>query len=265
MRVQVLLATMNKKDFSLIKEMNIHTDIVIANQADEFSYSQIDSAKLITTTFRGVGKNRNLALCYADVDILLFSDDDMRYVDGYEQIVIQAFERLKHADVIIFNTADVGRETHNIKNTKRVRLWNFARHGTYRIAIRRSSLLKARLSFSEFFGGGAIYSSGEDSIFLRDALRKKLRIYTSPETIAVVNQESSTWFNGYDEKFMFDKGALCSALFPAMKYFAGFYLLVKFSRRATIKKSNCFKAMLAGIKCEKNMISYQEWKERTHG
>ena len=42
MNIEVLVATMNQKDFSLIKKMNLHGDAVIINQCGKEEYTEID-------------------------------------------------------------------------------------------------------------------------------------------------------------------------------------------------------------------------------
>ena len=80
---------MHQSDFSKIKEMNIKSDVIFANQCDHTSYEELEfdghTAKMISTATRGVGKNRNLALIYASADICLFADDDVTYDDGAEE------------------------------------------------------------------------------------------------------------------------------------------------------------------------------------
>ena len=91
------------------------------------------------------------------------------------------------------------------------------RYGTARVAIRKAAIDKACLSFSTMYGGGAKYSSGEDSLFIRDAFRKGLRMYYCPTVIAKVKQEESSWFQGYTDKYFIDKGILIANAFPKMK------------------------------------------------
>ena len=106
---------------------------------------------------------------------------------------------------------------------KKVHLWNCMRYGAARVAIRKGAIDKTCLSFSTLFGGGAQYSSGEDSLFIRDAFRKGLRMYTSPIVIAKVKQEESSWFRGYTEKYFIDKGILIANAFPVMKSLLVYY------------------------------------------
>ena len=101
-KFEILCVTMHQTDFSKIGEMNIHSDVVFANQADRNDYAETTfdghRARMVTTTQRGVGRNRNLALLYAEGDYLLFADDDMVYADDCPEQVVRAFEELPEAD-----------------------------------------------------------------------------------------------------------------------------------------------------------------------
>ncbi len=230
-KVQVLVACMNQKDDSLYKEMNLQTDAVLANQCDEYFYKSYikdggNKVELVSSADRGVGKNRNKALMYATGEYLMCSDQDMIYVDGYDKIVEDAFKKCPNADIIVFNLEYLNRFTPARKEKgkfKKVHLWNCMRYGTARVAIRKSAIDKACLSFSTLYGGGARYSSGEDSLFIREAFRKGLKMYTSPVVIAKVKQEESSWFQGYTEKYFVDKGILIANAFPLMKNLLLYY------------------------------------------
>ena len=229
--VQVLVACMHQSDDSLYSEMNLQTDAILANQCDQYGYniySQSDGSRveLISTTDRGVGKNRNKALNNASGKYLLCSDQDMIYVDGYEKIITDAFEQCPNADIIAFNLEYLNRFTPARKEKSkfsRVHIWNCMRYGTARVAMRKSAIDKACLSFSTLYGGGAKYGSGEDSLFIRDAFRKKLKMYYCPTVIAKVKQEESSWFRGYTDKFFKDKGVLIANAFPVMKNLLIYY------------------------------------------
>lgn len=216
--LQVLVATMNQTDFQRYHDMNLSTDAIFANQADEFRYECriIGNKKIqmITTQTRGVGINRNIALMYADADILVIADDDMVYRSDYEEIELAAFAKLPDADAIIFNIETIGASAKCRVNTKieRVHFYNALNYGTARIAFRRKSILKSNIYFNQCFGGGTIYSAGEDTLYIVEMLKKGLKIYTYPETIATVDRTTSTWFHGYNGKYFYDKGVLYKAI-----------------------------------------------------
>lgn len=107
--IEVLCATMHQNDFSNYYAMNIHDcDVIFANQSDEFSYQEMtvgaNSVKMLTTTTRGVGKNRNLALVMASSEILLLADDDLTYEPDMPQMVSAGFQCFPDADMIVFGT-----------------------------------------------------------------------------------------------------------------------------------------------------------------
>ena len=157
--VQVLVACMYQQDDSLYKEMNLQTDAILANQCDECSYrlyTEADGSRveLISTADRGVGKNRNKALMGASGKYLMCSDQDMIYIDGYERIVEEAFEKCPKADIIVFGLEYLNRFTPPRKEGrrfKRVHLWNCMRYGTARVAMRKGAIDKACLSFSTLY------------------------------------------------------------------------------------------------------------------
>lgn len=229
-KFEVLCVTMKQTDFSKIEQMNINSDVVFANQSDCVKYEELDfggyTAKMITTNTKGVGINRNLALTYASADICLFADDDVCYYDGYEDKIIAEFDKYLDADVFIFNfeTDDEDRKQRIYKKTKKIKFWNKMPWAGFKIAVRLSSIRKSNVWFTTLFGGGATFPSGEDSMWLNDVKKKGLNIYVSKEIIGKVSFEKSTWFDGYDKKFYFGKGAYYQAAHPKtfclwMKYF----------------------------------------------
>ena len=219
-KLEILVATMHQKDFSKIEEMNIRCDVVFANQADRNEYAEqtFDGhrARMITTTQRGVGKNRNLALLYATGDYLLMGDDDMIYANDCPQQVVRAFEELPDADVIVFDVAFL-RDGACVKTghyTGPLPFRRSGKYGTYAFAARRESLQKANIWFHTQFGGGTPHSSGEDSLFLADCYRRGLQVYTHSYVIGRNNEGDSTWFKGFTEKYFIDKGCWLSQAMP---------------------------------------------------
>ena len=224
MRLSVLCATMDQNDLSKFKTMHIQSDVIFANQCDrnETMSTSLEGHKItmLSTTTRGVGLNRNLALMAADAELLLFADDDITYYDGYAEAVVRAFDALPDADLLVFSVDIVknGQITEKRRNTvRRLHTWNSLKYGACVLAARRASLLQARVSFSQLFGGGCIYGSGEDSLFLLDCLRKGLRLYSHSFVLGACSKDSSSWFTGYHEKFFYDKGAWIAAAFPQMR------------------------------------------------
>lgn len=265
-KVEVLCATMHQKDFSKISNMNIQSDVVFANQANDTRYEEFlfdsNTAKMITTNTRGVGKNRNIALTYSSGDYLLFSDDDLRYVDGYAKIIKNAFHQIPNADCLIFNIETVGGDVNRRKNgkIKRVRWYNALNYGTARIAVRRNSIMREGIMFNINYGGGTSFSCGEDTLYIVEMLRKKLKLYTYPVLIATVDQTDSTWFRGYNEKFYYDQGVLFASI---SRSFASLLCLQSIIRHKNYKKSgltfwDAYRYMKKGIIAQRTLTPFQK-------
>lgn len=224
MTLQVLIATMHQTDHSLLKKMNIQSKAIVVNQCDRneverFNYNNHEIL-WISVNERGIGLSRNTALMRATADIVLFADEDVKYKDGYTQIIESAFENNQNADMLLFDLEAIG----NVKNSekpytfRRVKWYNSMHYGAVHFACKRERLFLKSLSYNLLFGGGAKYSCGEDSIFLADALKAGLKIWTFPGYIGTVTHGNSTWFNGYTEKYFYDKGILMGAIFGVMAY-----------------------------------------------
>lgn len=111
--------------------------------------------------------NRNNALMRATGDICIFADDDMEYVDGYADIVRNAFKQIPTADVIVFNLIEPVSTRYVIPKIKRVTWIKYLRYGTERIAFRVTAVRENGIFFNHCFGGGTAHSHGEDNLFLQ--------------------------------------------------------------------------------------------------
>ena len=218
MSVQVLVAAMDQNDHSLLDTMNIQSDVIVGNQCDrnsveEFEY-QGHKAVYLNFAERGVGLNRNNALMRATGDYCLFADDDMVYVADYPQIVEEAFEKNPSADVIVFNLSEKNGSRKQITKKGRVTRLNYLRYGAARIAVRLRSVKSNGIYFNQCFGGGTEHCHGEDNLFLTACMDKGLKIVALPVTIAeLTDKRESTWYKGYDEKYLRDQGILFRTMF----------------------------------------------------
>lgn len=264
---EILCVTMNQTDFSKIKEMNINSNVVFANQSDCTKFEEVDNnghyAKMITTNTRGVGKNRNLGLIYASADICLFADDDVEYVDDMERIVLSEFEVHPDADIIIFHFNSNNTTRPQMKYSKTTKCNRLSRMpwAGFRIAFRLSSIKKANIWFSTLYGGGCVFPSGEDSMWLNDAKKRGLKIYKSSKTIGKVSFNKSTWFTGYNEKFFYAKGAYYQAVHKKTIYLWMVYFIFRTRKLTNMSFSNKCKCMQNGRKGYKNVKSYEAFKK----
>lgn len=262
--IQVLVATMGQVDHSLISKMNLQTDAVIGNQCERCSNDEyvINGKKYLylNRPERGVGLNRNTALSHMGNGIITIADDDMTFVDNYESIIQNAFNQLPDADAIIFNIQTIGTDMGRRINSKikRIHFFNAFNYGATRISIKSVCVKRENLSFHTCFGGGTRYSCGEDTLFIADMLRHHLKIYAYPAFVGSVDQTSSTWFNGYTEKFYFDKGVLNKALSRSFAKPLCLYMLLRHPdyKKSGLTFSTAYRQMCKGMRAYSSLSSF---------
>lgn len=255
MTLQLLVSAMNKEALELAQEMQLDSDAIIVSQCDHYSYEELQyrghRIRYFAMAERGVGLSRNTCLLRADADIIVFADEDIVYSEGYQEAVLQEFAKHPEADMLLFNVKAVpGRETYHADSFGRVRWYNCGRYPTYSFAVKREKVHKNNITFSLLFGGGAKYSNGEDSLFIRDCLKSGLKVYKVPVTIGAEKERPSTWFQGYNEKFFFDRGVLYSHLYGVWNRIMGLRFLLahkeELCKKIPLKKA--YEIMVRGMK-----------------
>ena len=267
-KFQVLVATINRLDDSLAESMNIKSNVVIANQSDHNEIvkrkTQYGEKLMITTSTKGVGLNRNIALLASECDILLFADDDVVYNDDMAKRVAQAFDDNPKADLIVFSIDIIrdGKVTEKrYLNNKRLRVFKALRYGTYTIAARRCSLIKHNITFNQNFGGGCNFGSGEDSLFIKSCFDHGLKVFSNSYVLGTCNKDSSTWFEGYNEKYFYDKGVLMRYLFPKSAYVFAMYFAVRFKKQTSVGLLRRIKLFYSGVRNGKTLTPYKKENE----
>lgn len=221
MNIQLLVSAVDKDAAVLIGQMRIQTDAVVVNQCDRYGYEEIvdkgHRIQVFSMPERGVGLSRNTALLHASAEICVFSDEDIVLTEDYAEQIRKAYEELPDADMILVNVKVApSRRTYWNEDIHRINYRNYGRYPAYSITVKREVLLKANVHYSLLFGGGAKYSNGEDSLFLRDCLKAGLKIYSHTICIGEETERESTWFSGYHEKFFRDRGVLYHYLYGKM-------------------------------------------------
>ena len=227
-RLQVLVTTMHQSDFSKYSQMNLQTDAVIANQADsnEIQCQKVgdSNVQLVTTATRGLSRNRNIALAHSNqkAEYLLFSDDDLIFTDGYEQLIVTEFEKHPEAEAIKFNIHDISSTRKiamsRIQKFERATKRNMSSSGVWGLVIKTTTLKNNNLRFHENFGAGTENFCGEDSIFLMELLKKKVKTYRSPVDIAGIDQTESSWFQGHNARYFTTAGMVIGTIYPILSY-----------------------------------------------
>lgn len=260
MKLEILMSCMHQKDDRLIRESGLTGDVVVVNQCDRDGYAEFETAggtaRMYSTTQRGLTKSRNMAIQMAKADICMLCDDDEVFVREYEALILEAYEKLPQADVIIFKM--INRPPSFRDQIIRLRFPMTMKVSSCQISFRRESLQKTGVWFDELLGAGTGNGAEEELKFLLDCEKAGLRIYYVPTTIAAVAQENSTWFEGFTEQFFFNRGTTTRYILGAG--LAGVYAVYYVIRKrqlyhAQISSAQALKATFKGIR--ENKIAKQ--------
>lgn len=248
--MQVLLSTMNIKSDNelnnLLNKMNITTNYLVINQVASKKETNIKNMNAITVENKGLSKSRNLALKNSKDDILILADDDVIYEKEYNQIIEDAYKKYSKADIICFfvESKNKSRKIKRIR-TGKIGFLRIMQISSFQISMRKSSIKNIR--FDENFGAGSIYDRGEETIFLRDCLKKGLEIRFVNKKIASVEQRQSTWFKGFTEDYLYKQGKVFKRIYPR------FYLIIDI--QFAIRKHKLYKNNVSFFKALKLMLN----------
>lgn len=257
MSLQVLLSALKLEDENYIDSLGITGNCVVVNQCDSECRrvitrknikGDVHKVEYLESKDRGLSKSRNMAIANATADICILCDNDVEYVDDYEQLINNAFVQYPDADVIVFYIKRKEKPVPNYPSARRMNYLSVLKIFSPEIAFRRENISDIR--FNEEFGAGAKYIMGEENIFLYECLKKHKKIYYVPVKIAELREEESTWFKGYNEKFFVSRGANYAAMSKmlslALIYQFAFRKKALYSDNMTTKEA--LKYMLKGRK-----------------
>lgn len=252
MKLEILLSCMNQTGEDLIHNSRITGDVLVVNQCgregERCFPTEKGSARWLDSASRGLTVSRNLALGESGADVCLLCDDDEIFEADYEQKILDAYEDLADADVIIFNM--VNRPAALGNSVRRIGFPQTMHVSSWQISFRRQSLLDAGIRFDELLGAGTGNGAEEELKFLTDCEKAGLKIYYVPEKIASVAQAESTWFAGFDETFFYNRGATTRYIlgYPLAAAYALYYVARKKNMyREDISPANALKALFRGI------------------
>ena len=205
MSLEVLLSCMNKTEFSIIEDSNlVNVNTLIINQCDKDEEIILDSKhRVINTSTRGLSVSRNIGLDNTKGDVCLLCDDDEIFVDGLEEIILNAYTKLEDADIIIFKVSNWSEAFKGkIKRLSKIVLLKVS---SVQISFEKESVI-GRVGFDPYLGAGTSNGSGEENKFLLECHRLGMKIYYMPINILTLKDMGSTWFKGFDKNYFYRRG-----------------------------------------------------------
>ncbi|WDG00264.1 glycosyltransferase family A protein [Pectobacterium carotovorum subsp. carotovorum] len=179
MNIELLLSTMNDGIENI--KINHDFDYLIIHQVtngregeyNEFFNKNISSEKIryIQMNRKGLSLSRNVALKNSVGSFLWVMDDDVVIHDDALERIKNLIENNASIDVFILNHSDDMNAKIAVKKAKKHNFFSAAKISSIDILINRR-LIENGLLFNEEFGLGTSLPSGEEYIFITDALKK---------------------------------------------------------------------------------------------
>lgn len=174
---------------------------------------------------KGLSRNRNNALRYAESDICFIADDDVEYDFDKLQELVNYYESNPEIDLITFKyrTKCNGKQypvgSFDLRNKP-----NNFNISSIEISFKRKSV-QGRIFFNELLGlGSPKAGAGEDDIFILDCLDSGLKCCYLPITVVTHNDSTTGVRDGGKERVIFSRGILTRIMHPRTYPFYYVYL-----------------------------------------
>lgn len=202
MKIEFLISTMNQKDLSFLDMIFVNNDmsqvnVLVINQCTAIDMPQIkplsDNIRVISVRDRGLSRSRNLALDNAIGDICVIVDEDCVIHGDALDVILQAYHEYPKVAAITFKISShdgADFKKYPNKTQKRTRR-SIMKISSPDITINMDVMRKYKFRFDERFGLGAMFPTGEQAVFFKDFLDKKLDVMYVPKFIVSTDNEHS--------------------------------------------------------------------------
>lgn len=252
--LEILISTMKRSNLDFLKPMFPkdfgNYNILIINQTEKGQEltSKYDNIRVLNSYEKGLSKSRNLALKNAKGNICLLADDDIKYVENFDNIIKKAFKSNKNFDVITFMMSDFEGNLAKKYNLPKLHTYkSLVKANSVTIAFKRKPILNTKIVFDTNFGLGSTFEIAEEFIWLRSLFKTKIKIGFIAKVIVQHSYESSGRFGG-DDRIIAARSALFykySKRFAHIKLIRYLFLMLKTQQ---IKTKDVFKKYRTGHK-----------------
>lgn len=242
--IQVIISTFNNSPENIDRSF-FETNTIIINQLpinydDSINERKVDNFIWYDVDQKGLSKSRNIGIDFADSTYLYLTDDDVILNPNFSEIVLNNFENNADADVLAFQVNGINRKYKDYsQEIKKIGFLSSQKLSSVQLVFKTKFLKNSNIFYDELFGTGSVYSMGEENILLFDLIKNGANIYYIPEEIGKVYVGDSSWFNGFTNKYFFDRGAIIKRMYGSL---APMYITIfALSKYQLYKKDNSFR------------------------
>jgi glycosyltransferase involved in cell wall biosynthesis len=220
--VEILLSTMNRDSLDFLVPMFQFAhfsdfNILIINQTtqDKQLTSPYPTVRVINMFDKGLSKSRNLAIANAQGKIALIADDDLVFLEGFDQKIVKGFNHFPDAAAIKFITITFdGKPCRKYPQVPVEKLTDLQRLNStsWEIALNIEKVRRSGKQFHLLFGLGSVFPLGEEPIFLNELYHAGWQVSHYPETIVSHPVENNSGNISLSENYRI-RGAYISEIF----------------------------------------------------
>ena len=145
--------------------------------------SEYKNIRVFNSPKKGLAKSRNLAIKNALGSVCLFADDDVVYKKDFKEKIMSSHRVNPNSDIITFKMKDFnGRDFRDYPKQKSYNKKSLATANSVVISFKKEAI-QNHVFFDTLFGLGAEFPTGDEYVFLRDALDKGKIITFEPIVI----------------------------------------------------------------------------------
>lgn len=263
LKIQVIVSTMENELKKLDLTIQKRSNLIVINQMPNILDNKLEEIIFknqiwINIDQKGLSKSRNLGIEKSTSEFLYLTDDDIVLNSKFDEIVLDEFNKKSDADIIAFQVSGIEKKFKSYSNKSfKSGFLNSLKFSSVQLVYKKSFLIENNLRFDENFGAGSIFKMGEENIFLFDCLKQNANIYYVPIEIAKVHINESSWFEGFNYKYFFDRGAIFNRMFGPLS--SMYSLLFCLRKRALIEKPltfwSAYRASQEGKKMYKKLLT----------
>lgn len=216
-----------------LEEKNIFKDCLIINQITKDGLKIVNeeikekNIKMLSFLEKGLSKSRNRGLEKSEAEIILLTDDDVTFEKDLFNIVKEEFEKNPNIDILTFKyEKESGKYKKNYSKSEFIHDFSTIKKvSSIEIALKKENVIKNKVMYDENFGLGSKFATGEENIFLKDCLEKKIKIKYIPRVIAGHPNITSGLI--FDDKSFYSKGAAYYRLYGQISYLMGIPFIIR--------------------------------------
>lgn len=220
--IEILIATMNRENLDFLDSMfpfplPDNVNLLIVNQSSKTSIENSSpKIRLIHSEENGLSKSRNLALTHALGKICVFTDDDVVFLEDFDDKIKRAFAEFPESSLIRFQyESQSGLPAKKYPSQPQAHLskMDLLNLSSVEMVINQKKINKKGIRFNEHFGlGSSVFEMGEEQVFAAEIRKTGGQLSYFPESLLLHPQESSAE-KITDDKRYYIYGGVIKAVF----------------------------------------------------